>query len=184
MHNSSVTPRMPHNYTLASDRPGRWHKPYVMNRKSVGSVMKGATIASVFLTIASFTNFVSANQECITGLTKMDMCEKARQLSNEIATMLPMKMSQNMSWESVAASGKTIQAHIRLSYDKKYLEETYKKAGLPLPRAKQAIQKSAASICQQDAPTRAFISLGGSFKYIYSFVDGEQFTTAVVSSCE
>lgn len=146
--------------------------------------MKVATIASVFLTIASCTNVVSANQECITGLTKTDMCAKARQLSDEIARILPMKMSQNMSWESIAASGKTIQAHIRLSYDKKHLEETYKKAGLPLSHAKQAIQKSAASICQQDTPTRAFISLGGSFKYVYSFVDGEQFTTAVVSSCK
>lgn len=126
----------------------------------------------------------TANQECITGLIKTDLCAKARQLSDEIAVTLPMKMSQNMSWESIAAFGKTIQAQIRLSYDKKHLEEIFQKAGRPLSHAKQAIQKSAASICQQDAPTKAFISLGGSFNIVYSFVDGEQFTTAVVSSCK
>lgn len=134
--------------------------------------------------VAAFlANAVSANQECIKGLPKTDMCAKARQLSDEIATKLPIKMSQNMSWESVTASGATIQAHITLSYNKKHLEETYMKAGLPLPQAKQAIQKAAANICQENTPTRAFINLGGSVKYVYSFVDGEQFTTVVVSSC-
>jgi len=146
--------------------------------------MKKVSIVSVFLTITFFANVVSGNQECIKGLTKTDMCAKARQLSDQIATILPMKMSQNMSWESVAAVGTTIQAHIRLSYGKKHLEETYKKAGLPLSYAKQAIQKSATSTCEENTPTRAFVNLGGSFRYVYSFIDGERFTTAVVTSCK
>ncbi len=146
--------------------------------------MKRVTsIVFIFFTITFFQNVASADQECIKGLTKTDMCAEARQLSDEIATTLPMKMSQNMSWESVGAFGTTIQAHIRFSYDKKQLEEQYKKAGLPLSYGKGAIQKSAASICQENTPTRAFINLGGSFKYIYSFIDGEQFTTVVVSRC-
>ena len=146
--------------------------------------MKRANVVAALLAIVFSSDVASANQECIKGLTKTDMCMKARQLSDEIATKLPMKMSQNMSWESVVAYGTTIQAHIRLSYDKKHLEETYKKTGLPLSHAKQAIEKSAAGICQQGTATRAFINLGGSFKYVYSFIDGEQFTTAVVSSCK
>ncbi|WP_304352056.1 hypothetical protein [Comamonas testosteroni] len=124
-----------------------------------------------------------ANSDCIKGIGKVDMCAKARSLSNEIASMLPMQMSQNMSWESVMAAGSTIQAHIRLSYDKNHLESAIKQAGVPLSNVKQAIQKSARNVCLENTPTRAFIDLGGSFKYIYSYIDGNQFMTASVSKC-
>jgi len=51
----------------------------------------------------AIANHSYANEGCIKGVTKIDMCTKAKELSSEIASQLPMKMSQNMSWESVAS---------------------------------------------------------------------------------
>lgn len=144
--------------------------------------MKRTLLVAFLCAIAPFSASW-ASPDCIKGITKVDMCAKARALSDEIASMLPMKMSQNMSWESVMAAGTTIQAHIRLSYDKKYLENMYNQTGLPLVHAKQAVQQSAQNVCREKTPTRAFINLGGSFTYVYFFIDGEQFTTVQVNSC-
>lgn len=126
---------------------------------------------------------VQANPDCIKGLIKIDMCAKARELSDGIALALPMKMSQNMGWESVMAIGTLVQAHIRLAYDRKTLESLYSANGLKISQATDMLKRSAMGICQEGKPTRAFIDLGGTFKYVYSFVDGEKFTEIEVSSC-
>jgi hypothetical protein len=132
---------------------------------------------------AVLSDVASARQECIKGLTKIDMCGKARELSDEIASQLPIRMSQNMTWESVMSSGTTIQAHIRFSYDKETLEEMLKTASLKLSEANQVLQKSASNLCEKGSSTEAFIGLGGDFNVVYSFVDGTHFTTISVDSC-
>jgi len=130
-------------------------------------------------------NSVIAEDSCFTEFTKFNMCKKARELSDGMANMLPMKISQNMAWESVASFGKTIQGQIRLGYTRKHLEEQYKKSGLPISQAKQAMEKSAHNICKQEDPAaRAFIGLGGNFRYIYSFIDGEHFITIDINNCD
>lgn len=149
----------------------------------IGVTMKIMNAVFALFTNLFFTTHAMANEDCIKGLTKIDMCAKAREFSNEFAKQLPMQMNKNMTWESVSSLNTTIQGVIRFSYDRKFLGEKYKQAGIPISAGKQAMQKSASNLCQEGSPTRAFIELGGTFRYIYLFIDGEQFTEVDVSSC-
>lgn len=145
--------------------------------------MKFMAIAAAFLGWAwSLPGY--AGEDCIAGVLKTDMCADARKLADGVAPMLPMRMSQNMTWESVAAFGRTIQAHVRLSYDRRYLEGVLKTSGAPLSQAERALEKAAQNVCQQRTPTRAFVQRGGKFRYVYLFSDGEQFTSIPIDRCE
>ena len=146
--------------------------------------MKTTTIKTLLLAVSLITysgsNFASNN--CIKGYTQTDVCKVARDFSDKVAPSLPMKMSQNMTWESVAAAGTIVIAKIRLSTNKNNLQTTYKNAGLPLSSAEAAMAKSAQNVCNTKA-IKSFINFGGTFRYIYTFIDGEQFTTIDVKDC-
>jgi hypothetical protein len=139
--------------------------------------------AILALVASLFTISAGASELCVKGSGNTDVCAEARKLSDGIASMLPMRMSQNMSWESVMAIGGMLQAHVRLSYDKKHLEEVSKAAGVPVSQARAALQRSASNVCQPNTATRAFIQRGGSINYVYLFADGEQFTSALIDTC-
>lgn len=122
--------------------------------------------------------------DCIKGLTKFNVCKEARQIADELAEMLPMKLSKNISWESVMAVKGSLLAHYRLSYDLAHLKSKYAEAGMKIEDAKKALAKQAYNVCNQDSSAKSFVNLGGKLIYIYSFVDGERFTEVTISSCD
>lgn len=140
----------------------------------------GTAIGTVALFIALPAH---AAEDCTKGVLKTDMCAEARRLANGIAPILPKQVSQNLSLESIASFGTTLQMQARLSYGRKALEESFKASGVPISQAKDALQKAAMTVCEPGSLTRSFIEKGGSFKYVYLFVDGEQFMSVPVDRC-
>ena len=140
-------------------------------------------ILILFLIGSILPSTAHANDECIKGITKFDACKKARELSDQIAVTLPIKMSQNMTWESIAAVGDTLIINIRLSYNKDLLEETLKPRGLSLEYAKEALIEAAQNVCNEDTPTAAFVHLGGKIRYFYNFNKGERFSEIEINDC-
>lgn len=143
---------------------------------------------TILITVTLLSFFIIVKQSyssdnCTLKNTKFNICAEAREISNELANILPMKMSQNMSWESVAAIESTIIANVRLHYDRSYLNSLYKQAGLPISYAKDAMKRSASGICNTEE-ANSFVSLGGKFKYVYSFIDGEQFIVIDIIDCK
>lgn len=125
----------------------------------------------------------SANS-CISKDTKRDICKIARELSNEIAKELPIRMSKNMSWETVASVGSTIIANIRLYNTRTHLNSVYEKAGLQISAGKELMIDIANNSVCSAKPVKAFIDLGGKITYVYRFIDGEQFIAIDVRKCD
>lgn len=121
---------------------------------------------------------------CVGEIQKEDVCLEAKTIAGKIAKQLPLRMSDNMIWESVLAIENTIQGHLRLSYDKESLERSLADSGSDLETAKSAMYDAARAVCTEGSPTRSFIDMGGAMRYIYGFADGEEFLTVNVDQCE
>lgn len=128
-------------------------------------------------------NSIKETESCIKGLLKTNMCKKARELSDKIALQLPMKMSQTITFSSISAFHTTVQGIYILNYDKKYLSKIYKEANKTLSEGIKVMTKAAHSVCKEGSSARAFINFGGKIKYIYRFIDGEEFTTINIDKC-
>lgn len=127
---------------------------------------------------------VPLHEECLSKYTKTDVCEYAKKLANEMAPSLPMQLNQNMSLESIIAIKNVIQLVAQLHFDRTYLENLYASRGLKLADFEAAMRKSVDNMCSKGNPVGAFIGLGGELRYVYRFIDGEQFLTVVKETCE
>jgi hypothetical protein len=143
-------------------------------------------IIAICFVLAQFpvSLFAVETDRCVGESQKEDICLEAKTIAGEIAKQLPLIMSDNMIWESVLAIENTIQGHLRLSYDKESLEKALAESGSDIETAKSAMYYAAQAVCTEGSPTRSFIDMGGAMRYIYEFVDGEEFLTVNVDQCE
>lgn len=72
----------------------------------------------------------------------------------------------------------------QLHYDKAYLTQLYSSKGLKLSDFEKVMRKSVDGMCSKNNPVGAFIRLGGQLRYVYRFIDGEQFLTVIKKTCE
>lgn len=136
----------------------------------------------ILLIISILSGSTMANDVCNT--KSFDICKKAREFADEIATILPMQVNKNMSFHKVVAMQNMISISVIYSYDKVALETSLKQAGTSHEDVKKAMGGFAyESICISTPETKAFINLGGAFQYIYKFVDGETYTVVTIDSC-
>jgi len=126
---------------------------------------------------------LKASEDCVNDVVGVDVCEKARALSDEISLHLPMRMNRNMTMGSVVSFGSQVRIGVVLAYDRQALESLYREKGLKVSQAKEALDRAAFEVCREGRATRAFIDLGGTIKYGYSFIDGDFFSEVEVSSC-
>lgn len=139
-------------------------------------------IIYLFALVVSTASF--AQTGCTPNSIGYDICDKAKKLASEMAPSLPMQLNKNMSLESIMAFKTTVQFVAQLHFDKKYLVELYAQNGIKFSDFEKALTKSVDSMCAKGNPVGAFIKLGGKFRYVYRFSDGEQFITVEKNSCE
>jgi hypothetical protein len=114
----------------------------------------------------------------------VDVCKKAREVSDEIAGSLPMQMDKSMSLQSVFAIKNTLHLTVLLAYERVFLQEALDKGNISSEKMKELMQKSAqSSICQPQSATKAFIAIGGGVRYVYKFIDGTIYTTVNTEKC-
>ena len=101
------------------------------------------------ITIFSSISFAEEDN-CIRGVTKYNICDDAKQLANEMAAMLPINMSQHMSFDSVAPIKNKLPGHIRLRYTKALLQEQYANARMAILMVKDELVKSASQVWNSD----------------------------------
>ena len=146
--------------------------------------MKLNFIKAPLLVALCFSSFANAADECTSNLTGFDTCKYARELVDELATQLPMRMSQNLLLEKAMAFKSLVSLHAILGYNEEFLETTVQQNGVSMDKITQTMKVSTkANLCQEKSTTEAFISLGGKIQYIYKFSDGMPYLTVNVDSC-
>lgn len=144
----------------------------------MNKILLGITL---FLTIPSLC---LAKDECKSNQVNFDTCKAAREFSDELATSLPMQMSQNIRLEKVFAIKSMVSMHAVLGYTKQYLELESSKAGVTMETLEEKMRNATiANICHPKSPTLAFIKLGGKIQYVYRFSDYMPYLEIDIKKC-
>lgn len=122
------------------------------------------TFILVFFTGAS----AQAQNNCKSEYTDFDLCSFSKDLADQMAANLPMRINKNMSIESINAIGRILQLNAVLTVNRKQLKETYDKAGKTFDDFRQMMTRSVDSFCVGENPVGSFIKLGGIVKYTVS----------------
>jgi len=147
--------------------------------------MKNFFIMSQFVFLFFSSYFASASDQCMPNMIEFDVCKYAKNLADEASSQLPMRMSNNLMIEKVFAFKNLFSMHVMYGYDEKALYAKAKKNNISIKQINQQIEKSTkANLCQDESPTKSFISLGGKVQYVYKFSDGMPYITVNVDSCE
>lgn len=135
------------------------------------------------LVMLQIANSAFGDVNCTSNEKGDDICTEAQKISDAIAEQLPLQMSNDMIWETVAAVENKIQGKLRLSYDKQTFEKLLLEAGISMEKAESTIREAALMVCAEGSPTRSFIDRGGAMRYDYRFLDGEHFSIVEIAKC-
>lgn len=120
----------------------------------------------------------NVKDECAPNLIGFDVCKKARELADELAQQLPMKMSNELLVEKVFAEKGAVNLMAVLGYDKSYLESAARNGGIAMQDLLNNLKQATVNLmCQPKSSTVAFVNLGGQIQYQYHFHDRTPFTT-------
>ncbi|MBW8464571.1 hypothetical protein [Acidovorax sp.] len=115
----------------------------------------------------------------------VDVCEIARQITDEISATLPMQLNRNLSIHTAFASLATINLTAKLNYSRAHLEKTLTSTGTDNGKMLDTLYQSAKNaVCTHSSKPEHFINHGGNVYYIYKFSDGTTYTTIKVDSCD
>ena len=139
--------------------------------------MKITTTAFLLFLICSYnTSFAkevaTLKDECKPNLTGFDVCQKVKEVADNIAPQLPMKMSSRISIDKIVALQTKLILTAILSYDENYLKEQVQKGGITMDELLNNLKKATAKIvCQPKSATAALVNLGAQIQYQYYFRD-------------
>lgn len=129
-----------------------------------------------------------SKNECKPNLTGFDVCQKVRELADNLAPQLPMKMNSNISLDRVFAVQSMLVLTAILSYDEAYLKTEVQKSGVTMDDLLDSLKKTTIkNVCQQPkSPITALVRLGGQIQYQYYFSDMIYYTSVDINrtSCE
>lgn len=140
-------------------------------------LLKSALLAAMVLSAPSM-----AQSSC--SPKGLDVCKMARQIADEMAGMLPVRLNQNLSIQTVFAERHSVTLTAKFEYDKATLDRVLADAGLSNDQMLDVMRKNAkGAVCATNAPAKPFIENGGLIRYLYRFNDGSTYTTVLVASC-
>lgn len=122
--------------------------------------------------------------ECLSPATKYDICAKAKEMQSEIAKALPMRLNQNMVWQSVVVAGPRLTASVVWEQTMSELESMLRNAGMVKSDLLAKLQTSTQSMVCSKSVMAAFVRLGGQVEYQYSTKDFVAVGGALVDSCQ
>jgi hypothetical protein len=139
--------------------------------------MKITTTAFLLLFVIGYgTSFAKESaglkDECKPNLIGFDVCQKVREVADNMAPQLPMRMSSEILIDKVIALQKMLILTAILSYDESYLKAEVQKGGITMEDLLNNLKKATAKIvCQPKSATAALIRLGAQIQYRYYFHD-------------
>lgn len=139
----------------------------------------GLLFASILALISS--NIYAQNSCKPKGI---DVCKLAQRFANEMSSSLPIKLNQNLSFQTAFAIENHVNITAMLSYDKSFLNQTLITSGVTEKQMLDVIRKIASSsMCAEKSPAKAFIDYGGVVRTIYRFSDGNIYAEVITNSC-
>ena len=145
--------------------------------------MKSTFITIIIVTLYLTSLSLHAESICYKRGHTINVCDEAKKISNELSSRFPMKMSENIIAEKVAAYDNNVIISIFLNYDEKYLSEEARKGGVTISYLKAKMQAHMKNyICTTNS--KWFIENGGQITYVYRFYDGVHFMDVVVDNCK
>jgi len=139
--------------------------------------MKIITTAFLLFLVCSYsTSFAKEvtdlKDECKPNLIGFDVCQKVKEVADNMAPQLPMKMSSRISIDRVVALQKKLILTAILSYDENYLKSEVQKGGITMDELLNNLKNGTAKIvCQPKSTTAALVNLGAQIQYQYYFRD-------------
>jgi hypothetical protein len=114
---------------------------------------------------------------------RIDVCRVATGLSQSIANELPLRLSQSLVLQHIAASENLIRMRAVFDYTETHLIKNLR-TGTTLDTMKTSVRDTAVVMaCRPKTELQAFIDLGGKLQFIYLFSDKAHFLTVNVDHC-
>lgn len=114
----------------------------------------------------------------------IDVCQMARQIADDTAATLPMRLNQNVSMQTVFAEANIVTMTAKFEYNRAFLDQSLATAEMTNDQMLDVMREhSRSAMCAAEAPTKQFIGHGGVIRYLYRFNDGSMYTTISVTSC-
>lgn len=141
-------------------------------------MLKAASVCLLFIPFCSV-----ANELCFQNAIKKDVCAYASGIASEVAKVLPIQLSDNMSIVSVDAISNKVVIVAQLDYNYDYLSSVYNGDIAFENKIKETMRiYSKSNICT-DKQTSQFVSLGGEVEYKFVFNDGNIFDSYAITGC-
>ena len=113
-----------------------------------------------------------SKNECQPNLIGFDVCEKIKEVADNLAPLLPMKMNSRISLDRVMALQEMLILTAILSYDEDYLKSEVQKGGITMEELLDNLKKATVKlVCQPKSAASALIRLGAQVQYQYYFRD-------------
>lgn len=163
--------------SITKDAAAAFDKRHIHDSESIN---KSLIVAAMLC--ASADAIEKEQSECSPKGT--DVCKIARKIANEMAPLLPMRLSSNLVIQTVFAVKRSVGITAKFEYSKSHLESALSSSGMSNNDMLEIMRKHARDgFCQVNTPNKSFIDLGGVVEYHYRFNDGSMYTQQRIDSC-
>ena len=122
-----------------------------------------------------------SKDECRPNLIKFDVCKRVREVADNIAPQLPMKMSSTISLAQVTAIKTSLIFVVMLSYNKEYLETELRKKDITMEELMSNFKQGMSKLlCKADPSISGLIEIGAQIQYKYYFRDMTPYTVVTI----
>ena len=119
-----------------------------------------------------------SKDECKPNIIGVNVCKEARKIADNLAPLLPMKMSSQISLDKVMAIHNLLMLTVILGYDESHLKASAQQDNITMDDLIKKFKSTIAkNLCITKSPVLSFINLGGKVQYQYFFSDMIYFTS-------
>jgi hypothetical protein len=131
---------------------------------------------------AEIASLPRPSSDCFPNYTKFDVCAKAREIQNEAASMLPMRVNAEMTFYSVVAIRSLVMFSIVWQIDNTDLQAALG-GQMTVADLKVKMDRQTKNLVCGDQVAAAFVRLGGKIQYAYRTKDGVPVHAPIVEMC-
>lgn len=140
----------------------------------------------VFVLLLLLSSFAYGDV-CKQNVTNVDMCEHAQRIAVELNKGLPSKSGSSSIIENAVTLHNVVVFNIRMNFTKEELAARAESNGITLEAMKANWRKIVADSIELtgcgEEMFKAFVYLGGSYRYHYVYQDGSTFEIIEQQSC-
>ena len=135
----------------------------------------------ILFSLISWPSWVAGS--CTQNDMQVNVCHAATAISEAIAPMLPVRLTQSLVLHHIESSENTISMSAFFDYTEAFLLSRLR-TGVSLDELKAGVQDIAnVMACRPETELQAFVNLGGRLEMNYLFSDAAHFLTVNVDKC-